>query len=100
MAPPSPLETRVDLLWHIGEQIERRGSYTLNISLELPDAARYHAFEYLKKKELISTMEERSRFTDQLIAECRLTGRGRMVYQQIEQGYRTLISSLVSELSE
>ncbi len=94
----NPLEIKVDLLWYIGKQVEKKGRCSMNVSLELPDEARYSAFQYLKQQDFISTVEERCKETHDLQAECRLTDQGRRVYQQIKQGYHALVSSLASEL--
>ena len=92
----TPLETRVNLLRYIGKEHKRRGSCSLNLSVELPTKLQYDAYEYLCQQNLVDVQLERTESS--LHGNFRLTPKGEAVYEQIQQRYQQLVEGMAEYL--
>lgn len=97
------LEQRIGLLLHIGRDIAKRGEAGFNVNAELsgnnlvvhPFASegRYKAFEFLERVGLIEVRPTLYLDGTPTFVKCRLTDRGRTLYEEVEREHSSFIYS-------
>jgi hypothetical protein len=99
------LEQKIGLLLHIGRDIAKRGEAGFNVNVELsgnhiaayPFASegRYKAFEFLERVGLIEVGQISYLDRTPTFVECRLTNKGRTLYEKVEREYGSFIYSFI-----